>query len=342
MLSFLYTFLSLFFLLLPFTAPAAEKTAAEQVTDGQQIDLTHPRYRKLYRELEEKHHFSAAELQDLFAGVTIKRRVLELMDRPWEAKPYYQYAPLFLTAANIETGKKKLAQYRELLDRIEQSLGVDREIIIAIWGIESRYGVSQGKFNVFQVLNTLFAAYPRRSQFFRKQLIHLLLLCRENNVDPHSIYGSYAGAFGQPQFIPSSFREYAVSFDGDKKRDVWNSVPDILASIANYLRRYHWQLDATVYAELGDRLVDERLTAVLKKGRKGRISRQLVQDILKKPLPPSPENRKLSIVALKLDPKKGGGVRYIAGYPNFQAITAWNHSNHYAMAVAELAEAFLK
>ena len=327
---------------LPAARAKAAKTAAELVKDGEPIDLSHARYMQLFKELEEKHHFSRQELDALFRGVTINKRVLELMDRQWEAKPYYQYAPLFITPGNIKKGKQKLAVYKELLDKIEKKLGVDREIVIAIWGIESRYGASQGKYNVFQSLNTLFAAYPRRSTFFRKQLIHLLLLCRENDKDPHSVTGSYAGAFGQTQFIPSSFREYAVSFDGDDKRDVWNSVPDILASIANYLRRYHWQLDAPIYAELGNQLHDDRLVAVLKQGRKGKISWQQLQKLQKISLPPSPDNRKLTIVALELDPNKGGGTRYIAGYPNFQAITAWNHSNRYAMAVTELAEAFVK
>lgn len=125
---------------------------------------------------------------------------------------------------------------------------------------------------MFTTLNTMFDAYPRRRDFYRKQLIHYLLLCRDNKVDPLQINGSYGGAFGQTQFIPSSFREYAVDFDHDGRRDVWNSIPDVLASIANYLHRYGWVHGTPIYQELGNTLRDARLTAAYKKGRKGKLA----------------------------------------------------------------------
>ncbi|RUM47643.1 MAG: lytic transglycosylase [Desulfocapsa sp.] len=322
---------------------AAKPKAADLVKDGQAIDLQQKKYRQLFKELKQKYQFTDQELQQIFAGQVISKRVLELMDRQWEAKPYYKYAPLFLTPFNIATGKIQLSRYRELLDRVEQEFGVDREIIVAIWGIETHYGTRQGNFNVLQTLNTLFDAYPRRSKFFRNQLVHFLLLCKEDSIDPRTVRGSYAGAFGQTQFIPSSFRAYAVSFDGNEQRDVWNSTPDVLASIANYLKQFHWTLHAPVYAELGHELKDRRLIAAQAKGRKGRIAWQIVRDVQNPDLPPSPEGRPLAIVGLELDPNKSAErFRYIAAYPNFQAITEWNHSNRYAMAVTELAEAFKK
>jgi len=328
---------------LPATSTAATPKAADLVKNSQPIDLQQPKYQVLFKELEQKHRFSPQELQQIFQGQVISRRVLELMDRQWESQPYYKYSPLFITKKNISTGKKKLKQHKELLDRVEQEFGVDRETVVAIWAIETRYGTNLGGFNVLQTLNTLFDAYPRRSEFFRNQLVHFLVLCRENNVDPHKVEGSYAGAFGQTQFIPSSFQSYAVSFDGNKQRDVWNSIPDVLASIANYLKQFHWTLDGPVYAELGHELKDERLIAANVKGRKGRVDQQLVRDVQSPDIPPSPDNRPLSIVGLELDPKKSRyKFLYIAGYPNFQAITEWNHSNRYAMAVSELAEAFKK
>lgn len=313
--------------------------AADLVKDGQSVDLTQKKYQQLFSELKKKYHFTDQELQSIFKGQRISRRVLELMDKQWEAKPYYKYAPLFLTRDKITTGRKKLAQYKELLDQIEQKIGVDREIVVAIWGIETRYGTHQGRFNVLQTLNTLFDAYPRRSIFFRKQLVAFLLLCKENNVDPRTIPGSYAGAFGQTQFIPSSFRAYALSFDGDSKRDVWHSIPDVLASIANYLKHFHWTLDAPVYAELGHTLKNKQLIAAKLKGRKGRVPWSVVRNKQTVNIPPSPHNKPLSIVALELPPGGKYSFRYIAAYPNFQAITEWNHSNRYAMAVSELAEA---
>ena len=332
------------FLLLHQAVPQAvfaAPLAADLVEDGQAINLNQEKYQRLSRELKAEHNFSDSELRELFSGQTISKRVLELMDKQWEAKPYHEYAPLFLTRQNIETGRRMLAEHREILDRIEQEIGVDREIVIAIWGIETRYGTNQGSFNVLRTLNTLFDAYPRRSDFFRKELVQFLLLCKENGVDPKTVVGSYAGAFGQTQFIPSSFRAYAVSFDGDSKRDVWTSVPDILASIANYLKQFHWTLNGPIYWQLGNELKGSELVAANKKGRKGRVSWRTVRDLQAPDLPPSPGNRDLAIIGLELPPGKQSAMRYVAGFPNFQAITEWNHSNRYAMVVAELAESLV-
>ncbi|GAB4344383.1 MAG: lytic murein transglycosylase B [Desulfobulbaceae bacterium] len=325
-------------LLFPAT-PEAHATAADAIRDGEPVRLDRPEYRKLFTELENSHHFSRRELEKTFAGLTLDREVLELMDRPWEAKPYYQYAPLFLTRKNIEKGRSLLEEHRELLDRIEERFGVDREVILAIWAIETRFGANQGRFNVLRTLNTLFAAYPRRSDFFRKELIQFLLLCRESGIDPSTVKGSYAGAFGQTQFIPSSYRAYAVSFDGDDKPDVWNSVPDVLASIANYLHEHGWTLDMPLYWDLGNELKDPALVAASVKGWRGRVDWRRVRDAQAPDLPPAPGKGRFSIVGLEQPPGSPAPMRYVAGFPNFQAITHWNHSNRYAMAATELAEA---
>lgn len=326
------------FLASSFTSLAAEKPkAADLVRDGQPIDLTSPRYIGLFKELRLRHGFTKQEIDALFAGVTIKKRVLELMDTQWEAKPYYQYYPRFITKKVISKGRRLLNKHKDLLDRVEKELGVEREIVVAIWGIESQFGNHKGAFGMFQTLNTMFDAYPRRRTFYRQQLVEYLLLCRENGVDPLAITGSYGGAFGQTQFIPSSFRIYAVDFDGDGRRDVWGSVPDILASIANYLHKFHWTIDAPVYRELGHELKGQKLVAAFEKGRTGLVPWQDVMRIQQIKMEPSPQNRDVTIVGLELE---DGGMRYVAGYPNFQAITKWNNSNRYAMAVAELAEKF--
>ncbi len=315
--------------------------AADLVTDGQAIDLQSQRYQDLFTELRDKHGFSQTELDKIFAGVAIKRRVLELMDSQWEAKPYYNYWPRFITPAVVAEGKQMLVQYKDILDRVEKDIGVEREVVVAIWGIESRFGRHRGGFDMLQTLNTMFDAYPRRSNFYRKQLVHFLLLCRENDVDPRSVLGSYGGAFGQTQFIPSSFREYAVDFDGDGRRDVWNSEPDILASIANYLKRFHWVFAAPVYKEIGNELHDKELTAAYDKGRNGFVAVTHVNKAQSLTLPQAPtdkngQEKRVIIVGLELDDQ--GSMRYVAGYPNFQAITKWNNSNRYAMAVTELSE----
>lgn len=317
--------------------PVAPPKAADLVADGQPIDLASERYQALFAELRTRHGFSDEELAALFSGVTIKKRVLELMDMQWEAKPYHLYYPRFVTLGMISKGKKLLEEHRAVLDRIEAEIGVEREIVVAIWGIETQFGNHEGAFYLFQTLNTLFDAYPRRSKFYRQQLVEFLLLCRENDVDPRQVTGSYGGAFGQTQFIPSSFRSYAVDFDGDGRRDVWHSVPDVLASIANYLRKFDWVLGAPVYWEIGPELQDERLVDAYKAGRRGLLPWQVVSEAQGIALAPPPGEKSVTIVGLELE---DGGMRYVAGYPNFQAITKWNNSNRYAMAVTELAEKF--
>jgi membrane-bound lytic murein transglycosylase B len=316
--------------------------AADLVVDGQPIDLSSDRYRQFLLELEEVHAFSQKELRTLFQGLKIDRKVLELMDKQWEAKPYYQYWPLFITPGVISKGKESLKQYRQLFDRIETEFGVDREVIVAIWGIESRFGFNQGGFNLFRTLNTLFDMYPRRSDFFRNELINFLVLCRANNMDPRAINGSYAGAFGQAQFMPSSFNKYAVDFDGDNRRDLIYSMEDIFASIANYLQNFGWTLHAPVYAEIGNKLKSELLVTTKEEGRKGMLDWQVVAKTQRIPLAPPPLNGKLSIIELELSEKEGADKRYVAGYPNFHAITEYNHSQKYAMTVSEMAEAFKK
>jgi len=313
--------------------------AADRVQDGQKIDIKQQKYQDLFDELIRDHGFTQAELNNTFRNVTIKRRILVLMDTQWESKPYYQYRPLFITDKVIATAARKLLKYKTILDRIEKELGVNREVVIAIWGVESRFGKYSGGFNVFRTLNTLFSAYPRRSEFFGKQLLHFLILCKENNYNPLTIKGSYAGAFGQTQFIPSSFREYAVSFDGDSRRDVFGSIPDILASIANYLHFYHWSMDAPYYVDIGSKLMGDAVKDANKKGRKGLINYAIVAEEQNVALSPPPEQSPVTVVGIEIDPAQGGGKRYVAGYPNFQAITQWNHSNRYAMVVSELAEA---
>jgi membrane-bound lytic murein transglycosylase B len=324
----------------PYPGYAAETPkAADLVKDGQVIDLTSERYTLLFQELQSVHNFSPEQLNKWFAGVSIDKKVLELMDRQWEAKPYYKYRPLFITRRIIAKGKTMMTTHKALLDRIEARFGVEKEVVIAIWGIESRFGSNRGSFNVFETLNTLFDAYPRRSEFFREQLVYFLIVCRENDMNPLEIKGSYAGAFGQTQFIPSSFYEYAVSFDDDAIRDVFDSTEDVLASIANYLSRFGWVHNTPVYVDIGSELKTQELISANLKGRKGKVDYRTVAEAQNLDLPAPPDNGKVTIVGLEKDPARGGGYRYVAGYPNFQAITEWNHSNRYAMAVTELAEA---
>lgn len=315
-------------------------TAAELVKDGQLIDTETPEYHELFDELQKQHNYSKSQLDMLFSELRIDRKVLQLMDRPGEAKPYYQYRTLFISPMLLAVGKQYLAVYQELFDRIEAEFEVDREVVVAIWAIESRFGTNQGSFNLFQTLNTLFAAYPRRSVFYRKELINFLSLCKNNGIDPLTVKGSYAGAFGQAQFMPSSFNRYAVDFDGDQRIDLITSLPDIFASIAHYLKTFGWVLGAPLYAELGHELKSDILQEAYKAGRKGRVDWRQLTALQNIDIVQPANNGSLSIVGLELAPNDRGALRFVAGYPNMQAITEYNHSNKYAMVVAEMVEAF--
>ncbi|MDF1613756.1 lytic murein transglycosylase [Desulfurivibrio dismutans] len=319
----------------PAAAGELPAEVAAPAADGRPLELDSAAYRELLRELVDEHGFRQAQLEQWFGGVTIQGRVLELMDAQWEARPYHRYAAPLHAWWNVGNGRVLLKRHAGLLDRIEEEFGVEREIVVAIWGLESNYGGQSGSFRIFRTMNTIFAAYPRRSEFYRRQLIDFLLICRELELDPRTVRGSYGGAFGQAQFIPSSYRAYAVDFDGSGRRDIINSVPDVLASIANYLRHFGWRYGEPWYAELGPQLHDPRLTEAAGAGRRGVLPRPVIEQAQGVELPPSHDNRPLRIVALE---QAGGGHRYLAAYPNFQAITHWNNSFRYAMAVIELAE----
>lgn len=330
--------LGLFFLFNnPQLATAKNKRSKEQ----QAIDITSQPYQQLFEELHRTHNFSMEKLTRLFSGLTYDETVLRLMEKQWGTPlPWYKYRQRFITPSIISKGKNYLQKHRFLLEKIEQEFGVNKEVILAIWAIETRYGSYCGNFNMLRSLNTLFAGYPRRSDFFREELIHYLLLCRENELDPQTTLGSYAGAFGQAQFMPSSYRKYAVDYDGDQRSDLLQSIPDIFASIANYLKTFGWHLNSPTIIEIGSELQSAQLIATSHRGWKGRIPWQIVatdQDI---EIPPSPANLPLTVTCLELSPREEVENRCIAGYPNFQAILHYNNSQRYATVVSELAAAF--
>ncbi len=329
----------LFLLALPqFSLAAAKETkAADLVSDNQPVNLNSTLYRELFTELKERHNFSENDLNRLFSNLTIDRKVLLLMDRQWGTPlPWYQYRQRFITPAIVKQGKIYLQQYQSLFTRIEQDFGVNREAVVAIWAVETRYGANCGKFNLFRSLNTLFAAYPRRSDFFRHELIEYLLLCRKNNLDPKTILGSYAGAFGQAQFMPSSYRKYAIDYDGDHRADLLNSKPDIFASIANYLKTFGWKLNMPTVIDIGPELLSAEMIAASLRGWQGRVPWQSIAKAQNRTIPPSPDNTPLAITCLQIKPAPAAR-RCVAGYPNFQAILHYNHSLKYATAVSELA-----
>ncbi|MDH5592620.1 MAG: lytic murein transglycosylase B, partial [Gammaproteobacteria bacterium] len=222
-------------------------------------------------------------------------------------------------------------QHAETLDKAEQQYGVPAEIIIAILGVETRYGDNVGRYRVLDALSTLAFRYPPRSPFFRSELEHFLLLTREEQISVLDPIGSYAGAMGLGQFMPSSYRSYAVDFDQDGKRDIWTNPADAIGSIANYLKRHGWVAGESIVHKTS--IVGPAVTLIAK-GMKPSISRQ---ELISAGI--DVENLPEGIYPLALiELTQENGEEYWLARQNFYSITRYNHSRMYAMAVIQLAE----
>ena len=287
-------------------------------------------------EMVEQHQFDRAYLEQKFATAKRLDNVLESIAKPAEKElTWKQYRPIFVTSKRTTKGKVFIHQHRETLDRAEKKYGVPVEIIAAIIGVESYYGKHTGKYTIFDSLTTLGFDYPKRSKFFKSELKQFLLLSKEEDIDVDEMTGSYAGAMGMPQFISSSYRRYAVDFDGDGKRDLWNSVPDVIGSVANYFSEHGWQPGDTVAHQA---LVKN--TSVVKGENKLKpyesIAQFKQQGVTMKQNPKAGFNDKQLATLLKLEGKKGD--EYWLGLKNFYVITRYNHNEMYAMAVFQLSE----
>ncbi len=233
-------FTSLLTLLFTAASATAANSDFTQRTDVQQfID-----------KMVKQHQFERASLTQLLSEAQHSEAVIKAITRPYEGKPWYQYRPIFVTEKRIKRGLQFWQEHREALQRAEEKYGVAPEFITAIIGVESFYGVHKGNYRLLDSLTTLGFDYPRRGKFFRSELQHYLLMTREETIDPRSVKGSYAGAMGKPQFISSSYREYAVDFSGDGKRDLWENTADAIGSVANYFRRHGWKHGAPVASKV--------------------------------------------------------------------------------------------
>jgi membrane-bound lytic murein transglycosylase B len=248
-----------------------------------------------------------------------------------------------LTADLVAQGRERMREYRTLLGRIERWSGVQRRFVVAIWGAETHYGPYTGDVPVFQALATL-AWEPRRADYFRAELFDALRIARRDHIDPAAMRGSWAGAMGQPQFMPSSYLKYAYDFDRDGRRDIWRSVPDTLASIANYLRRFGWQNAETWGREVNlTPALRARLMAASPARNEGcgairtltsrRSMREWAADGVRlADGSPLPRARVPASLVLTTD------ARSFLVYRNYESILAYNCSHYYALSVALLAE----
>ena len=274
----------------------------------------HPDSKKIMQELVEIHGFEKSYVEDVFKNATKQQKIIDSISKPAEFTwTWERYKKLFIEDKRIRNGKKFIKQNIDTLNRAEEEFGVPKEIIVSILGVETRYGKIMGSYRVIDSLTTLGFDYPRRSAFFKDELIKFFLLTRENNLDIYSIKGSYAGAMGYGQFISSSYRAYAVDFDGDDNVDLFNSVDDAIGSIANYLKVHGWKKNGKIVTKS----IPNNVREIYKP-----------HDSLSKFIP--------------LSFNEGGEENYFIGDDNFVAITKYNRSHFYAMAIYYLAEEFKK
>lgn len=279
-----------------------------------------------------QHGFDRAYLEKKFSEAKKLDSILESIAKPAEKKlTWKQYRPIFVTSKRSSKGKKFVKKYKDLLERAEKEYGVPVEIIAAIIGVETYYGKHTGKYTVFDSLTTLGFDYPPRSKFFKSELKAFLLLSKEEDISVDTMTGSYAGAMGMPQFISSSYREYAVDFDGDGKRDLWNSVPDVIGSVANYFSRHGWKAGGDV---VHSATVKNKSIVRKKNSLKPYATMKQLEGLGVKSKVKLNDLEKVTL--LKFNGKKG--EEYWLGLDNFYVITRYNHSALYAMAVFQLSE----
>ena len=280
-----------------------------------------------------QHQFDRAELVTLFQSVEIKPKIIEAMTRPAESMPWYKYRKIFMQEKRIQGGVTFWQDNQASLEAMQQLYGLPEEIIVAIIGVETLYGERTGGHRVVDALATLGFDYPKRSTFFLGELEQFLLLCREEKMNPLEPVGSYAGAMGIPQFMPSSYRHFAVDFEGDTKRDIWNNPADAIASVANYFAKHHWQAGQDIAFPVT--VKGEQYKQALTKGLKPDISvTQLRQ--YKVQLPSQvPDTERVKLLSFE---QETGNDLWV-GLENFYVITRYNHSALYAMAVFQLSQA---
>lgn len=283
-----------------------------------------------------KHQFNEHYLTELFSQATPNQAILESIAKPWEAKPWFKYYPIFLTEKRLNKGLEFWQQYQTELAEVEKQTGVPAQIIVSIIGVETFYGSYLGKYTVFDALQTLAFNYPPRSTFFTSELEHLFLLAREEQFDITSLMGSYAGAMGWGQFIPSSYRAYAVDFDKDGQRDLLNNPLDAIASIANYFKRHGWQAGKPIAYPAS--VKGSQYNSLLSTSLKLKHTWQQVQDagvgLSTESSPEFPADTSVKLIEFELEQ----GKEYWLVFGNFYSITRYNHSPLYAMVVYQLSE----
>lgn len=281
---------------------------------------------------------SASEINDILKDATFRPNIIRSMNHQWESKPYVEYRPRFLKQSMQEKGDLFIKKNGPILTTTEKKYGVDAHIVAAIIGVETKFGRVHGGQPILDSLYTLSTGFPRRAPFFQKQLAAIIEISRKDQLDLKTLKGSYAGAFGTVQFIPTSFRDYAVDEDGDGTRDLFNSQQDIIGSVANYFYKHHWQHGRPSAWWLPTKT---KLTNGWAKRARGKLKHWVTLKELRESMPsifnkvPAPwkDSDEVSIIEMRTK----HGQQFALVHYNFRVIMRYNPSYNYAMAVTEVA-----
>lgn len=288
-------------------------------------------------QVSQQENFNPAVLSRYLNTVQIQPAILASISRPYEKKPWDIYQAIFLKEKRIHNGVKFFKQHQAVLEQAEKTYGVPAAVIVAILGVETYYGEQQGTYRVLDALSTLAFDYPPRAPFFRKELTEFFILCRQLNLNPTTVQGSYAGAIGQAQFMPSSYRHYAVDyaseFPGENHSDLRSNPDDAIMSIANYLQKNGWKADEPVTTPAHIQGNDYRHIDTDAKAPSYTIEQFKAWGVTPLYVPPTLPD---PIGLIRLDTSKKV-PEYWIGFNNFYAITHYNTSKQYAMAVFFLA-----
>jgi len=291
---------------------------------------------KFITQMVHQHHFDEAALRQMFVPLKSNEAVIKAISAPATSKPWYEFKNLFITPLRTSGGVDFWNEHAEQLKRARDIYGVPEEIIVAIIGVESIYGKRTGSFRVIDALYTLAFEMPDRATYFRAELEQFLLLTRENGMDPLSVKGSFAGAIGMPQFMPTSYRRFAVDFDSDGKINLWENVPDIIGSVANYLHTFGWVAGQPIVVPA--RISGTEYKGIVDKGFKPHLT---LAQMLPKGVEPTeevPGDLVAGLFSLEIEQSE----EYWLALNNFYVITRYNRSKNYAMAVYQLANAIAR
>ena len=297
------------------------------------VDLDRPDVAAFITEMVSEHNYDRETLRDILGQAEIQPSILELISKPAEKTlTWADYRPIFLTRERINAGARFWKKNRAALEAVSKKTGVPVEIMVGIIGVETYFGRITGGHRVLDALATLAFDYPPRAKFFRSELEHFLLLVREEQMQATDAFGSYAGAMGRPQFMPSSYRAYAVDSTGDGKRDIWNDWTDVAGSVANYFVEHDWRPGEEVVAPaaLGRKWKGTVPDNVLKaEDTVGSLSQQGI--LFSTELAADSAGQLITL-------EGKNGTEHWVGFHNFFVITRYNRSVMYALAVYQLGQ----